>query len=102
MNALIPNNDTQLFFEIQKMIRESQVAVRKAVNSKLVMLYWNIGKRINDEILKHERHGEPPGLLLRFRDEPRHHEHLVHQRDGDEVARARQCGDWDEPGGAGE
>jgi predicted nuclease of restriction endonuclease-like (RecB) superfamily len=55
MNALIPNNDTQLFFEIQKMIRESQVAVRKAVNSKLVMLYWNIGKRINDEILKHER-----------------------------------------------
>lgn len=37
------------------MIDQSRQAVAQTVNTALVWLYWNIGKRIREDILKHQR-----------------------------------------------
>jgi len=41
--------------DIRRMIMESRTAAATAVNVVLTMLYWRIGKRIHDEILRGER-----------------------------------------------
>jgi predicted nuclease of restriction endonuclease-like (RecB) superfamily len=46
---------TGLFSEIKQLIEQSRNNVAIAVNSEMTMLYWNIGKRINDEVLQNER-----------------------------------------------
>ena len=38
--------------EISLLIEESKQQVFKTVNSALTMLFWQVGKRVNDEILK--------------------------------------------------
>ncbi len=55
MSKQITNNEQDLFVEIQQMINDARSAVSKTVNSGLTLMYWSIGKRINDEILKNER-----------------------------------------------
>jgi hypothetical protein len=44
-----------LFSEITTLIKQSRQQVAVAVNATMSMLYWQIGKRINDEILNNER-----------------------------------------------
>lgn len=44
-----------LFSEIRQMIEDARRAVSQAVNAGMTMLYWNIGKRINEDVLKNER-----------------------------------------------
>ena len=44
-----------LFGEIRKLIDESRKRVAVEVNSTLTMLYWQIGSRINKELLKEKR-----------------------------------------------
>ena len=44
-----------LFSDIRQLIEESRSAVAATVNAGLTMLYWRIGKRINEDILKGER-----------------------------------------------
>jgi len=44
-----------LFHEIRSLIEEARSNVVVAVNAELTTLYWNIGKRINSEILQHGR-----------------------------------------------
>jgi DUF1016 N-terminal domain len=41
-----------LFFEIKNLIETSKSNVAVTVNSEMKMLYWNIGKRVNDEVLQ--------------------------------------------------
>ena len=48
---------TPLLGDIREMIDKARRAVAVAVNSELSMLYWNIGRRINKEIL-HEKRAE--------------------------------------------
>jgi len=48
-------NSKQLFSEIKKLIEESRSVVAQTINSTLTATYWNIGKKINDEILQNER-----------------------------------------------
>lgn len=45
----------QLLGDIRRMIEESRSAVAATVNVGLTMLYWRIGDRINQEILKGKR-----------------------------------------------
>jgi predicted nuclease of restriction endonuclease-like (RecB) superfamily len=45
----------QLLADLRKLIREARTGVAQAVNSALVLLYWQIGDRIRTEILKSER-----------------------------------------------
>ncbi len=48
-------NNKKLFSEIKQLIEESRSAVAQTVNSVLTTTHWNIGKKINDEVLKNER-----------------------------------------------
>jgi predicted nuclease of restriction endonuclease-like (RecB) superfamily len=52
--GLVPNNSL-LVNDIRQMIEETRSAVATAVNAGLTMLYWDIGRRIREEILKGER-----------------------------------------------
>jgi hypothetical protein len=45
----------KLIADLRKMIDESRQAVAQTVNTALVWLYWNIGKRIREDILKQKR-----------------------------------------------
>ena len=46
-----------LFVEISGMIAAAKERVAVAVNAELTMLYWNVGRRINKEILGEKRAG---------------------------------------------
>ncbi|CAN5760021.1 PDDEXK nuclease domain-containing protein [soil metagenome] len=57
-NSPIPETDetaNRLFDDIRPLIEETRRRVAQTVNSALVLMNWNIGKIINDEILKNER-----------------------------------------------
>jgi len=48
--------DTSILFgDIRRMIEDARAAVAVTVNTGLTDLYWRIGKRINDEIVKGKR-----------------------------------------------
>lgn len=51
----IIQKEKPLFGEIQRLIEESRQHVAVEVNSTITMLYWQIGKRINKEVLKSKR-----------------------------------------------
>jgi len=50
---LFENND--LHKEIYAMIEASRRRTIRSVNSEMTMLYWKIGQRINEELLRHDR-----------------------------------------------
>ena len=47
--------ENELVQDLRSLIEESRNTVATVVNSTLTMLYWNIGRRINAEVLKGER-----------------------------------------------
>jgi Protein of unknown function (DUF1016). len=47
--------DPELVADIRRMIEETRAAVAVTVNAGLTMLYWRIGKRVGEEMLKGER-----------------------------------------------
>ena len=47
--------ETPLVNDLRTLIEEARSAVSVTVNSAMTMLYWRIGKRINDEVLHGER-----------------------------------------------
>ena len=49
------NNELPLLADIKLLIEESKQRVAVTVNAELTLLYWTIGKRINQEILGNER-----------------------------------------------
>ncbi len=49
------NTVNALVKELTKMIDQAKGSIASTVNSKLTMLYWNVGNRLNKEILKNER-----------------------------------------------
>jgi predicted nuclease of restriction endonuclease-like (RecB) superfamily len=51
----LENINLQLFTEISKLIEESKKRIAVSVNSELSVLYWNIGKKVNGEVLKGKR-----------------------------------------------
>lgn len=58
MNNLIETNIYgDLFKDIRNLIEESKKFVARAVNASTTMLFWKIGKRINNEILTNKRAG---------------------------------------------
>ena len=44
-----------VFADIKQLIEKSRQNVAKNINSELTLLYWNIGKRIKDEVLNNKR-----------------------------------------------
>ncbi|MCH9739337.1 MAG: PDDEXK nuclease domain-containing protein, partial [Epsilonproteobacteria bacterium] len=53
MKNLNPTNN--LFKNIKELIEETKAKVTVTVNSSLTLMYWHIGKQIDEEILKSER-----------------------------------------------
>lgn len=54
MTKIINHN---LFEQIKNLIDQTKNSVAIAVNSSMTMMYWHIGKLINDEILQNKRAG---------------------------------------------
>jgi len=50
-----PQNINKLFSEIKQLIEEARQTVAVAVNAATTILYWNIGRRIKNEILENKR-----------------------------------------------
>jgi len=44
-----------LFKNINELIEEARAKVAVTVNSSLTLMYWHIGKQIDEEILRSER-----------------------------------------------
>ena len=55
MSNKLTNKNDKLFFDISALINESKSFVAYTVNSTLTMLYWNIGSKIKEDILKNKR-----------------------------------------------
>lgn len=55
MKEITGNNNQELFKDISEIINKARNNVAQRVNSELTMMYWHIGKRINQEVLKGER-----------------------------------------------
>lgn len=51
MNKKSPQNKN-LFGEIRRLIDDSRQQVAVTVNATITTLYWQIGKKINEEILQ--------------------------------------------------
>lgn len=49
------NTEEQLLKDIAGLIEQSKQHVAQVVNTTLTLLYWKIGKRINDEVLQNKR-----------------------------------------------
>ena len=49
--SAIPNNDDHLLQSIIGLINSARNNVAKTVNQELTLLYWNIGKSINEDVL---------------------------------------------------
>jgi len=50
-----PFTDNKLLSELSQLIEQSQQQVAVYANSTLTILFWHIGKRINDEVLDNQR-----------------------------------------------
>jgi hypothetical protein len=50
-----PLNNTELFVEVKDLIQSAKQQAAVTVNAELTLLYWQVGKRITDEVLKGER-----------------------------------------------
>ena len=50
MSNELKNNSAPLFNEIKQLIEAARIRVKATVNSELIILYWNIGKHINQFI----------------------------------------------------
>ena len=55
MNKPDTNDAPKLLNSIIGLIDQTRHIVAKTVNQELTLLYWNIGKSINDDILKNDR-----------------------------------------------
>jgi len=47
--------ESTLFNEISTLIEQSQAQVVSQVNSALTMLFWQVGRRINEFVLEYKR-----------------------------------------------
>lgn len=48
-------NDDVLLSDVSRLIEETQDTVAKTINSNLTRLYWRVGKRILQDVLRFER-----------------------------------------------
>ncbi len=51
----VQDGNPHLFEDIKRLIDEARKQVAQTVNAGLTATYWNIGKRINDDVLKNKR-----------------------------------------------
>ena len=59
----IIHSDDGLVADVRRMVEQTREGVARTVNAGMTLLYWRIGKRINEEILKGERAGYGEQIL---------------------------------------
>ena len=59
-----PELELSVFNDIKTLIEQSRQKVAQTINSTLTALYWNIGKRINEDILENKRADYGKQILL--------------------------------------
>lgn len=66
MNSTNLSVESQLIADVRLLIEATRSQVSRAANSSLTLLYWQVGKRINDEILLDQRaeYGKQIGATL--------------------------------------
>jgi hypothetical protein len=69
MENLDTNDAPKLLNSIIGLIDQTRHRVAKTVNQELTLLYWNIGKTINDDILKNDRADYGKKLILNLSQE---------------------------------
>ncbi|OFX27086.1 MAG: hypothetical protein A2033_11435 [Bacteroidetes bacterium GWA2_31_9] len=69
MTKLQTPDNNNLLLSIVDLIDNARNKVALAVNSELTLLYWNIGKQINDEILKNNRADYGKKIILELSQE---------------------------------
>jgi predicted nuclease of restriction endonuclease-like (RecB) superfamily len=69
MDKLDTNDEPKLLNSIVGLIDQTRHIVAKTVNQELTLLYWNIGKIINNDILKNDRADYGKKLVLNLSDE---------------------------------
>ncbi|MDO9096590.1 MAG: PDDEXK nuclease domain-containing protein [Candidatus Methanoperedens sp.] len=47
--------NSSLYSDIKKLIEETRYGVAQTINAGITAMYWNIGKKINDDILRNKR-----------------------------------------------
>lgn len=47
--------NTMLFADISQLIEQSRTRVAASVNTELTLLYWQVGKRIYEDVLNSQR-----------------------------------------------
>jgi hypothetical protein len=58
----------RLLGDVRSLIEQARSDVARSVNSALVMLYWQVGKRIREDVLKQKRAAYGNRLSLHCRD----------------------------------
>lgn len=51
----IATNDNELFQDIEQIIQNAKIKVASVANTEIIVLFWNIGNRINQNVLKNTR-----------------------------------------------
>ena len=64
MTELVP---ASLLTEIRRMIDTARTRAAAAVNAELTLLYWQVGRRIRDDVLRGERAGYGHQILPALR-----------------------------------
>ena len=59
----------QLFNDIARIISDGKHRVATEVNSTVILIYWSVGKRINDEILQGDRANYGDKIISRISSE---------------------------------
>jgi len=57
MSDLLSPSDPALLGDLRQLIDGARTRAAQAVNAEITLLYWQVGKRIRTDILKHERAG---------------------------------------------
>ena len=65
VQAVLPKG---LLDDLRQMIDQTRESVASTVNTRLGMLYWNLGNRVRKEILKEERASMADQLSRQWRD----------------------------------
>ncbi|MBI9015614.1 MAG: DUF1016 family protein [Clostridiales bacterium] len=55
MSQLEINKDSQVLHDIKKLIIETKKSVQSNINSEMVILYWNVGRRVRTAIMESEK-----------------------------------------------
>lgn len=59
----LPDSDQRLLREVRDLIERSRQQVAVTVNATMTLLYWQVGKRVNEEVLKDKRAEYGKGIV---------------------------------------